>query len=111
MTRTQISLAALALALAAGAGGFALSRALPSDPPAAAANSEADGHTEDEAKRETEGDVPEGIIAADAAQIRAAGIEIARVSEQPVSAEVLASGTLIPATDATGHVTDRKSVV
>lgn len=128
MTRTQTGLAALAIALAAGAGGFALSRALP-----ATSHSEADGHAHDETKSVTsaevkgeqdehghaetegaspagEGDEPrEGEVRADAGQIQVAGIKVARVSEQPVGAEVLAAGTLIPTTDATGHVTARTS--
>ena len=108
MTRVQTGLAALAIALAAGAGGFALSRALPSS-----SQSEADDH----GPAKTVGASPvgegtesrEGEVRADAAQITAAGIKVARVSEQPVGAEVLAAGTLIPATDATGHVTARTS--
>lgn len=107
MTRTQISLAAMALALAAGAGGFALSSMMLPDE--IALPSKADGQADGEAMAATEGNVPEGTIVADAAQVAAAGIKIARVTEQPVGAEVLAAGTLVPATDATGHVTARTS--
>ena len=125
LTKPQILGAVAALALVAGAGGFALSRALPS-----ASHTEADGHAQengaataapdnhqkdggkghDDAEGTATGKAQaprEGEIQADNAQVAAAGIKIAEVTEAQVGAEVLAAGTLIPATDATGHVTAR----
>lgn len=107
LTRPRILGAAAALALIAGAGGFALSRALPPTGPGEDA-----GHAHQDAKAYETGKAEgprEGEIRADMAQIASAGIKVARVIEAPAGAEVLAAGTLTPATDATGHVTARTS--
>lgn len=127
LTKPKILGAAAVVALVAGAGGFALSRAtLPASqieadvhaPAKEASAAAADNHDDDGGKghddaagaeAEKAKAPQEGEIAADNAQVAAAGIKVASVTEAPVGAEVLAAGTLIPATDATGHVTARTS--
>lgn len=107
MQNQQVALVALVTALVGGAAGYAVRG--PSVPVAAeqaAGEEHAEGgeHANGEGG---EGHGDDGIIAVTPEQLRAAGIETARITNSPLAGEVIASGQIVPAQSSRAEVTAR----